>query len=164
MPRAGFYPIGASQIAFRRDGHWYADGERITNHRIALLFSRHLVERPDGTYALVMGDEKAPVEVEDTPWVVTAIDGDPDHGFTVTLNDETREPLQPASLIVEDDDAFSCEVKGGTRARFLRPAHHTLACYVETSGGPGQFVLEVQGRRHVLAPAGREPTRAGDLT
>jgi hypothetical protein len=164
VPGAGFYPIGASHIMFGRDGHWYADGERIANRRIALLFSRHLVRLGDGSYALVMGDEKASVEVQDTPWVVTRVDGHPDRGFRVTLNDETQERLDPASLAIEPDHAFSCRVKGGTRVRFLRSAYNVLARYIDAGGEAGRFVLEVQGRRHLLAPRRPDDGQAGDRT
>jgi hypothetical protein len=158
MPSAGFYPIGASRIVFGRDGYWYADGERITNSRIALLFSRHLVQRSDGSYALVMGDEKATVEVEDTPWVVTQIDGDSRSGFVLTLNDQSQEPLAPGSLAVGPDNAFSCLVKGGSaRARFVRSAHHALARHVEPAGSPGEFVIEIKGRRYPLQLAADRP-------
>lgn len=153
MPGAGFYAIGSSHIAFRRDGHWYADGERITNPRIALLFSRHLVQHPDGSYALVMGDERATVEVEDTPWTVVQVDGDSQAGFTVTLNDQTREPLDPGSLAIGADSAFSCSVKGGTaRARFLRAAHYTLARHTESSPESGGYVITIVGRRYAFSP------------
>jgi hypothetical protein len=153
MPGAGFYAIGASRIVFGRDGCWYADGERITNPRIALLFSRHLVQRDDGSYALVMGDERAAVEVEDTPWAVVRVDGDPTSGFTLTLNDRTTEALDPETLRVGPDDSFSCRVKGHARARFLRPAHNTLARYVEPAGTPGGFAICVGGRRYALVAA-----------
>lgn len=150
MPGAGFYAIGASRIVFGRDGRWYADGERITNPRIALLFSRHLVQRNDGTYALVMGDEKAAVEVEDTPWTVIRVDGDPARGFTLTLNDRTTETLAPETLHVGADDSFSCRVKGHARARFLRPAHNALARYVEPTGAAGGFAISIGGRHYTL--------------
>ena len=127
MPGAGFYPIGASHITFGRDGSWYADGERITNRRIALLFSRHLVRLADGRYALVMGDEKASVEIEDTPWVVTRVDGHPDHGFRVTLNDETHEPLDPTSLAIEPDNARVWNSKGALLTELGR-AEAALEC------------------------------------
>jgi hypothetical protein len=157
VPGAGFYAIGASRIVFGRDGRWYADGERITNPRIALLFSRHLVQRDDGTYALVMGDERAPVEVEDTPWTVIRVDGDPAHGLTLTLNDRTTEPLEPETLRIAADSSFSCRVKGRARARFLRSAHNALAQHVEPAGDAGGFAIRIGGRRYPLpaeAPAG----------
>lgn len=152
MPGAGFYAIGASRIVFGRDGEWYADGERITNPRIALLFSRHLVRRPDGTWAVEMGDERAPVEIEDTPWVVTDVDGDPGCGFQLRLNDQNREPLDLSTLAIEPDHAFSCAVKGGReRARFLRKAHYVFARYVTPACAPGTFMVEAGGRRYDVA-------------
>jgi hypothetical protein len=159
MAGVGFYAIESSCIVFGRDGKWYADGEPITNPRIALLFSRHLVQRPDGSYALVIGDEQAPVEVEDTPWVVTAIDDDRNQGFIVTLNDRTQEPLVPETLAVSADNALYCRVKGGTaRARFLRSVHYACARYVEATGERGRFVIKIAGHRYSLTqPAVKDP-------
>ena len=157
MPGAGFYAIGSSRIVFGRDGRWYADGERITNPKIALLFSRHLVQRDDGTYALVMGDEKASVEVEDTPWTVIGVDGDPARGFALTLNDRTTEPLDPETIRIATDGSFSCRVKSRARARFLRSAHNALAQYVEPTGTAGGFAIRIGGRHYALVagPAAR---------
>lgn len=155
MARAGFYAISASRIVFGRDGHWYADGELITNPRIALLFSRHLVRSDNGSYQIVMGDERATVEVEDTPWVVTTIEGTPERGFVITLNDGSQEPLRPGSIMIEDDDAFSCEVKNGSaRARFLRPAHYAFARHAEAADATGSFSIVIEGRRYDLARRG----------
>ena len=155
MPGAGFYAIGASRIAFGRDGQWYADGERISNPRIARLFSRHLVRRSDGSWAIEMGDERATVEIEDTPWVVTAVEGEPADGFVVVLNDGSRERLDPLTLTIGRDHAFSCRVKGGTeRARFLRGPHYALARWAEPGDPPGTFVLDTGGGRHRIPLAG----------
>ena len=48
---------------------------------------------PDGRARLELGEDRAEVEIEDTPWVVTRVEGDPARGFMVVLNDDTREPL-----------------------------------------------------------------------
>jgi hypothetical protein len=158
MPGAGFWAIGASDIVFGRDGRWYADGEAIANPRIALLFSRHLVCRPDGTYAVVLGDETAAVAIEDTPWVVTGIDGDPARGFVLALNDATREPLDPATLEIGAGNVLYCRVKGGRgRARFLRPAYYAFVRHVEPAGGRGRFAVIIGGRRYPLRPADARP-------
>ncbi len=95
MARAGFYAVESGKISFRRDGHWYSDDERIGNSRIALLFSRSIHRAPDGGYFLQVGDEREPITVEDTPYVVKSIEGDAQTGFTMVLNDDTREPLDP---------------------------------------------------------------------
>lgn len=149
MASAGFYAIESHRIRFGRDGEWYSDGERIENRAIARLFSRCVARDPAGGYRLVMGDEQAPLEVEDTPFVVRQIDGDPASGFRVILNDETSEPLDPATLRSGSDDALYCRVKGGEHeARLLRPAHYALARWVKAEGDG--FALEVRGALHAI--------------
>ena len=85
--------------------------------------------------------------IEDTPWVVTHVEADAAGGFTVVLNDESREPLDPATLTVGADDVLYCRVKGGAhRARFLRPAYYALMQHVEPTAD-GRGVLPVNGQR-----------------
>ena len=150
MASAGFYPIESHSIRFGRDGEWYSDGERIANRRIADLFSRCVRKNPQGGYMLQMGDERAPLEVDDTPFVVRQIDADPRHGFTVSLNDGTREPLDPSSMRYGRDNAFYCRVKGGEwEARLLRPAHYALAHSVDI-GADGRFYLRIGSRDYPI--------------
>jgi hypothetical protein len=151
MPRAGFYAIQATTIRFGRDGNWYADGERITNLRIADLFARHLTRDPAGGYMIRMGDERAHIEVDDTPYVVIAVQNENSGGITIELNDRTRETLDVQSLRIGAADVLYCQVKGGREpARFLRPAYYQLAPYVHQTGAD-QFVLDVGGTRHPIA-------------
>ncbi len=146
MPAAGFYPIESHTIRFGRDGEWYSDGERIDNRRIAQLFSRCVRKSPKGGYMLQMGDERAPLEVDDTPFVVRQVQGDPSSGLRVVLNDESAEPLDPETVRVGPDNAFTCAVKGGEfEARLLRPAHYQLASWI-TTADDGRFLLRL-GRR-----------------
>ncbi len=149
MARAGFYAIESHRIRFGRDGEWYSDGERIANRAIAQLFSRCVTRDAAGGYQLRMGDERATLEVEDTPFVIRQIDGDLEHGIVVELNDETREPLDPGTLRCGTDDALYCRVKRGEyEARFLRPAHYALAA-LALPHGEG-FALEIGGRRYPI--------------
>lgn len=151
MARAGFTAIGSGTIRFGRDGLWYSDDEVIPNAAIRRLFSRTLRVLPDGRGRLELGEDRADVVIEDTPWVVVRVDGDPGRGFTVTLNDETREPLDPTSLRVGDDHVLYCRVKNGAHeARFLRPAYYELARHAEPGPG-GRVLLPVGGRRVGLA-------------
>jgi hypothetical protein len=149
MPRAGFYSISSSHITFGKDGRWYSDGEPIVNARIADLFSRQICRHPKGGYQLVMGEERARIHVEDTPYVVTAVYGTPDAGFDLALNDGSREPLDLATLTVGPDHALSCAVKHGReRARLLRPAYYQLVPFITESAGT--FTIEARGQRHRL--------------
>ena len=150
MPRAGFYAVHNSKIRFGRDGRWYADDEPIPNPRIAQLFSKSVVRQADGTYRIEIGWDKAPIEVEDTPYVVRSVDSTDAGGFVVELNDESREPLVLASLSISADNVLYCAVKrGAERARFLRAAYYQLAPFLHESDG--RFVVRVEARDYPIA-------------
>ncbi len=137
MPRAGFYAIHNSSIRFGRDGHWYADGQRITNPRIAALFSRHVVRTAEGGYELRIADERAPITVDDTAYVVVAVDS-ADDTVSIALNDGSREVLDPHTLRVGADDVLYCRVKQGREpARFLRPAYYQIAAHITANPDGG---------------------------
>jgi len=150
MARAGFTAISGGRIRFGKDGLWYCNDEVVPNRAIRDLFSRSLIVLPDGRGRLELGEDKVDVEIEDTPWVVTGCDGTPDAGFAVTLNDGTREPLDPATLRVGDANVLYCRVKRGAHeARFLRPAYYELLRHAEP-GPAGEPVLAVPGHRVVV--------------
>jgi hypothetical protein len=143
MPAAGFYPIHTKQLSFRADGRWYADGEPVVHERLALLFSRYLRRRPQGGGYEIWIDERyhADVEVEDTPFVVTATEMLPDGSVDIHLNDGSTERLDPSTLRVGNGGVLYCAVKAGAeQARFLRAAYYDLAQYIE-EGPPGHFQL-----------------------
>ena len=155
MPRAPFHTIESGKISFRRDGNWYSDDERIDNPRIALLFSRSIKRNPDGSYYLQVGDERAPVAVEDTPYVVKTLEDDELGGFVMVLNDDTCEPLDPAALEVGAGHVLYARVKGGgkdTRARFLRSAYYHLSDRFECDDA-GRFYINLRGHRYPLGGA-----------
>lgn len=152
MARAGFTAISGGRLRFGKDGLWYCNDEVVQNRAIRDLFSRTLTVLPDGRGRLELGEDKADVEIEDTPWVVTACDGTPRAGFVVLLNDGTREPLDAATLRVGAEHVLYCRVKGGAHeARFLRPAYYELMQHAEP-GPAGECVLATAGRRVVVTP------------
>ena len=153
MARAGFWAVSSGKISFRHDGRWYSDDEPINNRRIAKLFSQCLTQTEDGRWLLRMADERAFVEVEDTPYVVTAVEGDPATGFTLRLNDDSEEALEPATLAVGARNVLYARVKGGRfRARFLRPAYYQLAPAIDERGG--RFWLVADGRTFEIQQSG----------
>lgn len=148
MPKAGFWAVGGYKISFRRDGCWYADDEVIANKRIARLFSRHLCDDGEGGWVIDVGIDRHPVTVEDTPLVVTGVEGDPDRGFTIHTNDDESESLDCTSLEVGEAEVLYCAVdrgeRGRMRARFLRPAYYALASHIELEDG--RPVLRCRGK------------------
>jgi hypothetical protein len=152
MPKAGFWSIGGYAISFRTDGRWYADEEVVENERIARLFSQHVQADGEGGWVIDIGIDRQPVTVEDTPLVVTAIEGDTETGFRVTTNDGVAGPLDPQTLRTGVDNVLYCDVERGERgvmaSRFLRGPYYELAQFVtEIDGVP---VLEIAGKRHRL--------------
>ena len=151
MVQAGFWAISSGKISFRRDGRWYNHDEPINNARIAKLFSKCLRQTDDGRWQIAMADERAFVEIDDTPWVVTSVLGDAASGFTVRLNDDSEEPLDASSLTVGAANVLYARVKDGRhRARFLRPAYYQLAPAIAERDG--RFVLATAGREHEIHP------------
>ena len=86
------------------------------------LFSQHLRRTEDGRYQIVLGRDTAIVEIDDAPYVVTALDGDLDHGLRVRLNDTSEEALSPDTLSIGPDNAVYCRVQRPRRVGPLHPA------------------------------------------
>lgn len=154
MARAGFYAVESRKIRFGRDGQWYSDDERIANDRITRLFSRSIRRHPDGGYMLQIADEKARIEVDDTPFVVRQVFGNAEEGFTVVLNDETEEPLDPTTLRAGPDSrGLYCRVKNGEHeARFLRSAYYDLARWIREADRRGFLLTHGKGEFPVREP------------
>jgi len=153
MARAGFTAIHAGRIRFGKDGRWYCDGEPIANQAICRLYARTMTVGPDGRARLELGEDRAEVEIEDTPWVITRVEGDSRRGFTVVLNDDTREPLDLASLRLSPESVPYCRVKGGrVEARLLRNAYYALMQHAEPTA-EGACVLRAGDRRVALGSA-----------
>lgn len=151
MPSAGFYSIHTDKLTFRADGRWYADDEPILHKKLASLFSRYLRRKADGGFEIWI-DERyhADVEIEDTPYVIVAVDADPLDDVYVDLNDGSTERLNADSLQVGDNDVLYCRVKDGREhARFLRSAYNQLAGRVGQNEA-GDFVLRCGGKLHVI--------------
>lgn len=154
MPKAGLWVIDPTRkISFGKDGWWYANDERIQNRRINVLFSQHLQKTPEGTYEIAIGWDRVAVEIDDTPYVITRVSGDPEQGFTLRLNDENEEALDPHTLHVGQDHVLYCRVKGNEHlARFLRPAYYQLTAYVQEDAKTSAYLLRV-GDERFLIPA-----------
>jgi hypothetical protein len=155
MARAGFTAIHAGRIRFGKDGRWYCDGEPISNAAICRLYARTMTVGPDGRARLELGEDRAEVEIEDTPWVVRTVEGNAATGFVMVLNDESREPLDLRALRLGADDVPYARVKHGrAEARFLRKAWYELMRHAE-AGADGACVLRAGSDRVALGAGAR---------
>ena len=142
------------KIFLDHEGNWFSDGEEITHPRTVQLFSRSLRKCPDGKYELSIGKENCPVEIEDTPYQVRQVDFGSD-GVTVTLNDESEEPLALESLEVGENEVLYCRVKQKAHAaRFLRKAYYQLAQRIDYNDRCG-FHLRFNGEEFPIRARSR---------
>jgi hypothetical protein len=96
MPNAPFF-ADRETIRLTRQGTWLSDGTEIDHEGTRRLFARSLFRDEQG-YWLRIGPESKLIEVEDTAYFVTGLEGSPGGGYRVRLNDESVEPLDPATL------------------------------------------------------------------
>ena len=155
MPMAGFWSIGGYQISFRKDGRWYADDEVIGNPRIARLFAENVRPDGEGGWVIDLGIDRHPVIVEDTPLVVTLLEGDPTSGFRVRANDGVTDDLDCSSLTIGPDNVLYCGLdrgkRGRMRARFLRGPYYLITGYIGLDEATGSAWIEQRGERYRIS-------------
>jgi hypothetical protein len=130
-------------IVLTRNGVWLADGHEITHEPTRKLFARSLRKDPDG-YRLYIGRETKLIQVEDTAYFVTRVDG-----TQLSINDETREALDPTTLQYRPG-RLTCRIKGGTEeAKFLHAPYFDLLRDLKEDAE--HYFLEFGSRKITLA-------------
>jgi len=141
--------MSRSKIRVDKDGQWYFEGRPIIRRDILQELLGLLQRDEEGRYWLCYGQEREPVEVEDTVFLVEEIQRTPE-GFRIRLNDGTKEDLDPSSLRFSPGGVPYCLVKGGRfPARLTRRAFYQLGEHVIQEGEA--YFIEVKGRRYRLA-------------
>jgi hypothetical protein len=126
---------------------WWHDGERIEHPNIVEAFNQGVRVLPDGRVTLHFGGDWCFVEVEGCAYGVLAVDEAPGDRLAARLTDRTAELLDLATLQLDEDGAFTVQVKQGlARARFTRAAHADFAHRLE-AGEDGQLVVRVGATR-----------------
>lgn len=134
MNNAPFF-VDTEVIRLTRNGVWMSDHTEITHEPTRRLFARNLERVPgvDRQYQVKISRESKTIEVEDTPYFVQRIDGSPETGFEITLNDGTQEKLNFQSLKYQPA-RLTCTVerKGFfEEAKFLSTAYMDLLSYLK---------------------------------
>ncbi len=146
----------SSPLRIDKEGRWFFQGEEITHRRTYLLYSRNLARAASGGIILRIGREECPVEVEDAPLVVKTIQfvrsgEDGREAIWLTLNDETRETLDPQTLRIGPANVPYCRVrKEDFDARFSRNAYQLLIPHIHFDEKEKRFFLSLNEKKYYL--------------
>ncbi|MGC9325304.1 MAG: DUF1285 domain-containing protein [Desulfomonilia bacterium] len=140
-------------IRIDKEGTWYYQGKEIINPLVLRAFYDALEQEPDGRYRIVIPPEVCYVDVEDTPFVVSAIRGDQKTGLLIKLNSLDTYPLDPEKLQIGEDNVLYITLPDGMNVRFSRAAYYALAMMMEEDEN-GNIVLTSGDTVHVVYPAG----------
>jgi len=142
-------PLRPFGLVLHHDGRFSHEGEPILNRKLREHFDRSVEYLPEERkYIVGLGYFRGEVEVEEAGFFVRAVEletGD------VVLSDQTREPLDVASLCESPiDGALLCRVKrdldpAGLPARFMHGAQAELLQAVEPDGEGDGFILMIGG-------------------
>ncbi len=153
-------------LAIRSDGTWWHDGTLIARERLVKLFASILRREPDGKYVLVTPHEKAPVRVEDAPFLAVRLEqaigrgGKDELVFVTSLgevvvagpNHPIRVPTHPLTC----EPSPYVMVRDGLEARLSRPVFYQLAEIAVPSCDDGGKTLGVwcSGTFFTIGPSG----------
>lgn len=144
-------------IRIDKEGRWFFQGEEITHRKTYLLYCRSLTRDESGRIILRVGREQCPVEVEDAPLVVTTVEFTPfgldgQETIWLSLNDETREKLDPGTLRIGPGNIPYCKVREGMfEARFSRNAYQLLVPHIQQDEKDKRFFLSLNKNKYYLA-------------
>jgi hypothetical protein len=148
--------MSGSPLRIDKEGRWFFHDEEITHRKTYLLYCRHLTRDDSGRIILRIGREQCPVEVEDAPFVVKTLDfvlsdGGELKSIWLTLNDETREQLNQATLRIGAKNVPYCRVRSGRfEARFSRGAYQLLLPYIQQDEKANRFFIRIDGEEYDL--------------
>jgi hypothetical protein len=152
-----------------RDGTWYYQGSPIGRPALVRLFSTILRKDPDG-HVLVTPVEKIAIEVEDAPFIATAVDGldGPDLWFETNVGDRARADAEHP-LRFEQGPSGGLKpyvrVRGDLWALVSRPVFYELVERGETRSVDGRemFGVASAGQFFPMAPAEALGDLSGEL-
>jgi uncharacterized protein len=149
--KAGNNSPAPGVIKIDKEGAWFYNGRPIINTTIFTLFNKQLEEDGRGGYRLTIDGECFPLEVEDTPYVVSSLRESVEAGLVARLNDGTDETFALETLRIDSADIPYCRVKSGRfPARLLRAAWNALAPLVAHEEESGRYYLRLGARKHYL--------------
>ncbi len=142
---------GSCTIRIDKDGRWYYQGSEMINKLVLEAFCNALEADENGRYRIVINQEVCYIDVEDTPFVVASLRGDPETGLSILLNTGELQPLDPDSLCIGKDNILYCFLKNGMKVRFSRAAYYLFAFMLEEDE-QGNIILKLKDKIYPVLP------------
>jgi hypothetical protein len=131
-------------IRLTKNGVWLSDAVEIDHEQTRRMFAKSL-ERDAQGWLLRIGRETKRIEVEDTAYFVTRIEGSASRGIEICLSDESREKLDPSTLTYRPG-RLACRIKDGKEeAKFLHAPYFELLKDLQEDDA--SYWLELGGKR-----------------
>ena len=152
-------PLQRFAIRIDSEGQWWHEGARITRDRLSALFAGVLARLDDGQYVLVTPSEWGVIEVEDVPYLITAmaVEGDSVQVIRFTASHGAEVVLDAGHpLVMRDYRGALCPyvaMRRGLEARINRAVYYQLAEYL-TQDDAGRFGVWSAGMFHLMDVAG----------
>lgn len=143
-------------IRIDKDGVWYYRGAEMFRKDIVNLLYRNLKKDETGRYLIEIGNERCYPYVEDTPFVVRAVDFSfseerRKHIIHLLMPDDTLEELDPSTLRIGGDNILYCTIgELGYNARFSRASYYQLAQYIKHDLNKDLYYILLNGRSYYL--------------
>jgi hypothetical protein len=143
-------------IRIDKEGVWYYRGTVMFRKDIVQSLYQHLKRDPDGGYHIEIGEDRADVDVEDTPYVVKSVscifmDGKGKDVINLHMPDDSMDELDPSTLRVGADNAlYGIMARVGIEARFSRSSYYQLAEHIEFEAGLDKFYISLNGHRYYI--------------
>jgi uncharacterized protein len=143
------------------DGLWFYRSIEMSRRDIVRLFYRHLVKDESGRYYIQMKEQRYPVEVEDTAYIVWSLLWIDSHKggeecIHLLLSDDSVEILALETLRIGRNGVPYCRVKNGSfDARFSRSSYNRLAEHIQYDPQRSDYFVMLGKRRYYIAEDGR---------
>jgi hypothetical protein len=146
---AGPPPLRPFGLVLRRDGTFWHEGVQVTHPKLHAQFLRSVEwAEEEGTFIVRLRHFRGWLDVEDTPWFVSAYDADRGE---LELTDGHVERLRVESLRADPDGVLRCGVRDRWEARFTREGQTQLLEAIELKGDAPRLHV---GREWVKLPVG----------
>jgi hypothetical protein len=139
--KSGTFFVKGEKIVLRKDGTWMADGIEVTHEQTREIFFKVIRWDPkEKKYCLSIGYETIFIEVEDTPYFVTALAA----SGKARLSDERVIKIKPGSLAYENGNLYLA-LDDGQRAKFLSAPYYEILRGLQEDAK--HYFLTIGGKR-----------------